>query len=87
MDIDQLKSEWKQYDQKLATSQRLNEQLIESMLRERSRSRVAMIRRDTMVYLALMLINLILLALIFAGNPFDFRYDFGALHCQRPSYL
>lgn len=74
MDINHLKSEWKQFDQKLATSQRLNDQLIQSMLRERSRSRVATIRRDTFVYMILMCINVVLLAGIFAGNPFDFQH-------------
>ena len=75
MDIDQLKSEWRQYDQKLAVSQRLNEKVIQSMLRERSRSRVSRIRRGTIVYMILMFINLALLAAIFAGNPFDFKYN------------
>lgn len=74
MDIDQLKAEWQQYNQKLALSQRLNEQVIQSMLRERSRSRVSKIRRDTMVYIVLMLLNLVFLTGIFAGNPFDFKY-------------
>ncbi len=74
MNIDQLKSEWKQYDQKLAMSQRLNEQVIQSMLRERSRSRVSRIRRDSIMYMILMFINLVLLTAIFAGNPFDFKY-------------
>ncbi len=74
MNIEQLKTEWKQYDHKLSLSQRLNEQVIQSMLRERSRSRVSKIRRDTIIYMILMLINLVLLAAIFAGNPFDFKY-------------
>lgn len=74
MDIEQLKNEWKRYSQKLALSQRLNEEVIQSMLRERSRSRVSKIRRDTVIYLILMLVNLVFLTGIFAGNPFDFRY-------------
>lgn len=75
MNLEQLKTEWREYDQKLALSQRLNEQIIQSMLRERSRSRVAKIRRDNILYLVLMLLNLVLLGAIFAGNPFDFKYD------------
>ncbi len=74
MNIEQLKTEWKQYDHKLSLSQRLNEHVIQSMLRERSRSRVSKIRRVTIIYMILMLINLVLLAAIFAGNPFDFKY-------------
>ena len=75
MNLEQLKTEWREYDQKLALSQRLNEQIIQSMLRERSRSRVAKIRRENILYLVLMLLNLVLLGAIFAGNPFDFKYD------------
>lgn len=75
MNLEQLKTEWREYDQKLALSQRLNEQIIHSMLRERSRSRVAKIRRENILYLVLMLLNLVLLGAIFAGNPFDFKYD------------
>ena len=74
MNIEELKTEWKQYNQKLALSERLNERLIQSMLRERSRSRVSKIRRDSVILMVLMFINLIFFAAIFAGNPFDFRY-------------
>lgn len=74
MNIEELKSEWRQYSLKLEASQRLNEQVIISMLRERSRSRVSMIRTKNGIYMALMLLNLVVLAGIFAGNPFDFKY-------------
>ena len=74
MNIDQLKTDWQRYNQKLELSQRLNEQLIHSMLKERSRSRIAKIRRDNILYMVLMTMNLVILAAIFAGNPFDFKY-------------
>lgn len=74
MNIEQVKTEWQQYNQKLELTQRLNEQLIQSMLRERSRSRVSKIRRNNWTFLVLMTINLVVLAAIFAGNPFDFTY-------------
>jgi hypothetical protein len=74
MNIEELKNEWKQYDQKLALTERLNERLIQSMLRERSRSRISKIRRDCFIFMVLMFINLVLFAVIFAGNPFDFKY-------------
>ena len=74
MNIDQLKTDWQRYNQKLELSQRLNEQLIHSMLKERSRSRIAKIRRDNILYMVLMMMNLVILAAIFAGNPFDFKY-------------
>ncbi|MDB5246769.1 MAG: hypothetical protein JWQ40_1163 [Segetibacter sp.] len=75
MDLEQVKTEWQQYNQKLELSQRLNEQLIMSILRERSRSRVSKIRRDNTLYMILMVLNLVLLSAIFAGNPFDFKYN------------
>ena len=75
MNIEEIKSEWKHFNQQLESSQRLNEHLITSMLKERSRSRVSKIRRDTIIYLVLMFANLAFLAAIFAGNPFDFKYN------------
>ena len=74
MNIDQLKTDWQRYNQKLELSKRLNEELIHSMLKERSRSRIAKIRRDNIVYMILMMMNLVILAAIFTGNPFDFKY-------------
>jgi hypothetical protein len=74
MNLEEIKVEWKQFHRKLESSQRLNEQLLESMLRERSRSRLSKIRRDNILYLLLMLANLVFLAGIFLGNPFDFKY-------------
>ena len=74
MNIEEIKIEWKRVNQRLATTDRLNEQLIQSMLRERSRSRVSKIRRNNTVLMALMILNLLLIAAIFFGNPFDFKY-------------
>ena len=75
MNIDQMKTDWQRYNQKLELSQRLNEQLIHSMLRERSRSRITKIRRNNILYMVLMMMNLVILAAIFIGNPFDFKYS------------
>ena len=74
MNLEEIKTEWIQYNQKLATSQRLNEQLILSMLRERSKSRVSKIRRDNSIYMVLMMLSFLFIVAIFAGNPFDFKY-------------
>lgn len=75
MNLEELKTEWKQYHQKLETSQRLNEQIVLGMLKERSRSRVSKIRVKNVIYMVLMFLNLVFLAAIFAGNPFDFKYS------------
>jgi hypothetical protein len=74
MNIEQIKTEWQQYNRKLALSQQLNEQLIHSMLKERSRSRVSKIRRGNTIYMMLMMATLAFLTGIFLGNPFDFKY-------------
>jgi len=74
MNIEEIKTEWQRVNKKLETSERLNEQVIQSMLRERSRSRVSQIRRNNAIYMFLMILNLLVLAAIFLGNPFDFKY-------------
>jgi uncharacterized membrane protein len=74
MTIEELKAEWRQYNQKLVFSQRLNERLILSMLKERSRSRISGIRRKNWFYMAWMIVTLVFLGGVFAGNPFDFKY-------------
>jgi hypothetical protein len=74
MNLEEIKSEWKQFSQQLESSQRLSEHLLTSMLKERSRSRMSKIRRENIMYLLLMFASLAFLAAIFAGNPFDFKY-------------
>jgi hypothetical protein len=74
MNIDELKTEWQQVNKKLERSERLNEQLIQSMLKERSRSRVSKIRNDTVLFTIVMFLNLFVLGAIILGNPFDFNY-------------
>ncbi len=74
MNLEELKATWSSYNQKLAVSKRLNEQLIQSMLKERSRSRISKLRTENIFLLIYMLAVLIFLAAIFMGNPFDFTY-------------
>lgn len=74
MNLDELKSAWKVYDQKLQTSQLLTEKLIVGMVREKSKSRIAQIKRENKWFFALMVFELVVLGAIFMGNPFDFIY-------------
>ena len=74
MTLDQLKNPWQQYNQQLALSQKLNEQLIVSMLKERSNSRVSKIRRESFMLLFILCMEMVLLVAIFLSNPFDFKY-------------
>ncbi|HTE24726.1 hypothetical protein [Flavitalea sp.] len=75
MNVEQLKMEWARYNEKLSLSQQLSDQLIMSILKERSRSRISAIRRSNFLYLLLMCLVLTLLIAILAGNPFDFNYS------------
>lgn len=74
MNLEELKSAWQVYDQKLQSSKAINEKIIFSMIRERSNSRIAKIKRENTVLILLMFLELFFLVAIFAGNPFDFNY-------------
>ena len=74
MNLDELKSAWKVYEQKLQTSQLLTERLIVGMIKERSKSRVARIKRENTLFFVLMVFELVVLGAVFMGNPFDFIY-------------
>ncbi|RYU95916.1 hypothetical protein [Emticicia agri] len=75
MNLDELKSAWQVYDQKLQNSQLLTERLIVGMIKERSKSRVAQIKRENTWFFVLMVFELLILGAIFVGNPFDFIYQ------------
>ncbi len=74
MNLEELKSAWQVYDQKLQKSQTINEKIIFSMIRERSNSRISSIKRENALLLLLMFLEFFFLVAIFAGNPFDFDY-------------
>ncbi|MCG2614952.1 hypothetical protein LZZ85_11695 [Terrimonas sp. NA20] len=74
MNIEEMKTAWGQYNRKLELSQQLNQQMIMGILKERSRSRVARIRKENFVQLGLMVVISAFLIALLIGNPFDFRY-------------
>jgi len=75
MNIEQIKSEWSGYNARLEATEKLNDVIITSMLKERSRSRVTAIRRSNRAYLVWMLLVLAMLFAVITGNPFDFTYS------------
>jgi len=75
MTLDDLKNPWQQYNQQLTASKKLNEQLLLSMIKERSTSRVSKIRRESFMLLLVLGIEMIFLVAIIIGNPFDFKYQ------------
>ena len=75
MNLEELKSAWQIYDKKIQATQAINEKLIESMIRERSMSRVSLIRTQYHAFFFMLAVELIVMVAIFAGNPFDFKYQ------------
>ncbi|HEX5026126.1 MAG TPA: hypothetical protein VFV68_12680, partial [Agriterribacter sp.] len=74
MNLDELKTVWQEYDRKLQSAQSVNERIINSMIRERSHSRLARLRRENSFLAALTLLWAFLFCAVLIGNPFDFRY-------------
>jgi hypothetical protein len=74
MNLDELKTVWRVYDQKIKTSQTINDKLIESMIKERSTSRVALIKKQYQFFSIMLAAEFILIIAILTGNPFDFTY-------------
>lgn len=73
MNLDELKTAWKEYDSRLAATEEINQKVIASMIRERSVSRVARIRRRYTEMLCLFLFYTVCLGSLFFGNPFDYN--------------
>ena len=75
MNLEELKSAWQVFDKKIQSTQAINEKLIESMIRERSMSRVSAIKRQYHFFLVMLIVEVIVLISILLGNPFDFKYQ------------
>lgn len=74
MNIESLKAEWSILDQKIEASQKINERLIESIIKEKSLSRVTRIKNQYHGFFIMLVVEIILMIAILAGNPFDFTY-------------
>ncbi|SMC71241.1 hypothetical protein [Pedobacter nyackensis] len=72
MNLDELKTAWREYDSRLAATEEINQKVIASMIRERSVSRIARIRRHYTGMICLFLFYTVFLAFCFFGNPFDY---------------
>jgi NAD/NADP transhydrogenase beta subunit len=75
MNLDELKTAWIEYDHKLSISNRINEEILSGMIRDRSVSRVSRIRRSNFMLLVWMFAVVIFIIAIIIGNPFDFKYS------------
>ncbi|MDR6783852.1 DMSO reductase anchor subunit [Pedobacter africanus] len=74
MNLDELKTAWQEYDNRLTATEEINQKVIASMIGERSVSRVARIRRRYMEMLCLFLFYTVCLTGFFFGNPFDYTF-------------
>ncbi|MBC8033291.1 MAG: hypothetical protein H7Y03_04040 [Chitinophagaceae bacterium] len=72
MNLDEIKSVWKEYDLRLQMTQKINEKIIVSMIAERSTSRFVKARRNYIAGMTWMVICLLLGCAVLLGNPFDY---------------
>jgi ABC-type uncharacterized transport system permease subunit len=73
MELEELKKDWKVFEAKIEKSIEINDRLIESMIRERSVSRISKMKNQYMALFIIMSIEAIFLVAILLGNPFDFK--------------
>jgi hypothetical protein len=74
MNIDEIKTVWKEYDRKLQASRIINEKIIVSMITERTTTRFSKVRRNYIMGLLWMFICLLFGFAVIFGNPFDYKY-------------
>lgn len=72
MNLDDLKTAWKEYDRKLESTQRIHEKIITSMIAERTGNRFSKLTRQYIISFAWMLICLTFGVLVLLTNPFDY---------------
>lgn len=72
MNLDELKTAWQEYDTKLQSTQILNERLINSMIKERSSSRLSRVKRRYLALLFLLVFWVLFDIAVLVGNPFDY---------------
>lgn len=74
MNLEELKMAWSSYDQQLKASQRIQDEVITSMITNRSSSRFSGVRKKYMIGILWMMLCLIAGVVIITTNPFDYRF-------------
>lgn len=72
MNLEELKSAWQEYDTKLQSTQALNDRLINSIIKERSSSRLSRVKSQYVYGLFYMCGWIALGLAVLIGNPFDY---------------
>ncbi len=75
MELEELKNAWGLYDKKIMSTQTITQKLIESMIKERSVSRVERLKKQYFGFFILLIIEAGFMLAILFGNPFDFKYQ------------
>ena len=75
MELEELKTAWGMYDKKILSTQTITQKLIESMIKERSVSRVERLKKQYFGFFVLLIIEAGFMLAILFGNPFDFKYQ------------
>jgi hypothetical protein len=75
MELEELKTTWGIYDKKILSTQNITQKLIESMIKERSVSRVERLKKQYFSFFALLIVEAGFMLAILFGNPFDFKYQ------------
>lgn len=73
MNVEELKSAWAAYDAQLKASNRLQQEMISSMIANRSTSRFYSVRRKYLLGVSWMTVCLVLAVTVIVTNPFDYQ--------------
>lgn len=72
MDLDELKATWQAYDQKLDSTQRLSQQVLAIVRRNRSKSTIDKMMHEVRLPGAILLVLVFFFSAVIAGNAFDY---------------
>lgn len=72
MNLDELKSTWKSYDEKIVSSQKLSEQLVFLMIKDRSKGTLAKMERKLLFAGTVMTAVIVFFSAAIIGNAFDY---------------
>ena len=75
MELEELKTTWGLYDKKIMSTQTITQKIIESMIKERSVSRVERLKKQYFGFFVLLIVEAGFMLAILFGNPFDFKYQ------------
>src|SRR5688572_22925493 len=74
MELEFLKENWSNLETRIKASAAISEKLVDAIIRSRVMTTVDRIRKQYAGFYVVLIIELVFLAALFLGNPFDFRY-------------